>query len=915
MDPGEPINITKMKLLLWNANGIRNKTHYLEHLLVTHKPVILALTETKLDSSVASSELCSGYTIYRADRQATKGLGGGVLIGILNEFPIKVTNISTHPTAELISLQLNYLGFSFVFGCYYRPPSIRNIDSLIDWVECQTNPNIIVAGDFNLPDISWPDYITKTGRDPTVHRDFLELLQTNNFMQPISFPTHNLGNTLDIVMTSLDLVDVEGEPSISDHHSIVGKVCLPVMRSGSSLCSGPPKKFWDFKKASLSNIIVDCKSVSRQVSSMIAQADTVENVWNVFKKSLVSLAERSIPNYSRKIRNKHWIRHTTIRSIRKRNRLFRTYTRYPTNENRDALVSASKLCKSLINGDYKAFVNKHICNELEDGNSKPLFSFIAGKKNERGSIKTLDGSKSDSSKDIAECFATAFTSVFTLDNGKMPVLDNTRTFASGTDQLVITADGVKKLLLDLDPRKGHGPDGLTPALLRFLAPYIDCLIAQLATYSLSTGQVPMDWKTANVVPIYKQKGSRSSPLNYRPISLTSIISKLVEHIISHDIHEHLRVNDILQDCQHGFRAKRGCESQLLTTVSNLVNNFDDDRQSDLIVLDFAKAFDVVSHTKLVYKLKYYCIRPQVVDWISNWLKGRIQHVTVDGAMSVSHQVTSGVPQGSVLGPLLFLLYINDMPDCVQYSNLRLFADDSLVYNTVQSTSDSKNLQEDLNRLIKWAEDWQMRFNAGKCESMTIARTHRLSCQYSVSSGKALDKTESFKYLGMTIDDGLSFEVHIENITKKATGVLYMLMRSLKRANPHTKRVAYFTICRPILEFSSIVWSPYQKKSIGKIEAINRRAFRWAYGFTKYSRITDEMGNRDWPTLLERRNSADLKFRDKIIAEEVAVPVETLYSHYPSLHNTRHGATVGRVNTNVKNNFYYNRVHRYTCTKR
>lgn len=179
------------------------------------------------------------------------------------------------------------------------------------------------------------------------------------------------------MMTSLCLVDIEGEPSISDHHSIVCKICLPVTRSGNSIYSSPPKLFWNFRKASMSNIIVACQNASKQVSSMIAQGDTVESVWNVIKQSLTGLAERSIPSYSRKIRNKHWIKQTTIRNIRRRNRLFKTYSSYPTEENRTILMSASKLCKSLISADYKAFLNGHICNELEDGNTKPLYSFIS----------------------------------------------------------------------------------------------------------------------------------------------------------------------------------------------------------------------------------------------------------------------------------------------------------------------------------------------------------------------------------------------------------------------------------------------------------------------------------------------------------------------------------------------------------
>ena len=249
-------------------------------------------------------------------------------------------------------------------------------------------------------------------------------------------------------------------------------------------------------------------------------------------------------------------------------------------------------------------------------------------------------------------------------------------------------------LQSLDRTKGAGPDGLSSALLKFLANFIYKPLSLIYQYSLDTGAAPNDWKLANIIPIHK-KGSRSNPLNYRPISMTCISSKILEHILCHNINNFLDNNNLLVEYQHGFRKQHGCDTQLLTTVSDLVEAYDQNIPVDLAVLDFSKAFDVVSHPKLILKMEAIGIHRSTCSWISDWLSNRLLTVTVNGAQSSLHHVTSGVPQGSVLGPLLFLLYINDMPSCVHFCNLRLFADDSLAFHRIQSQVDVDHIQSGL----------------------------------------------------------------------------------------------------------------------------------------------------------------------------------------------------------------------------
>ena len=223
--------------------------------------------------------------------------------------------------------------------------------------------------------------------------------------------------------------------------------------------------------------------------------------------------------------------------------------------------------------------------------------------------------------------------------------------------------------------------------------------------SYVTGEVPDDWRHANIVPTYK-KGDKTDPGNYRPTSLTRITCKLMEHIISSNIMSHGNDNDILHSLPHGFRQKRSCELQLLGFISDLTNNMEENKQTDVLITDFSKAFDKVGHQRLLQKLHHCGIRGQNNRWIANFLSNRKQRVVLDGSQSAEVEVDSGVPQGSVLGPCLFLFNINDLPDKMS-STVRLFADDAIMYLTIQTNKNANDLQEDLNALGNWASDWKM----------------------------------------------------------------------------------------------------------------------------------------------------------------------------------------------------------------
>ena len=231
-------------------------------------------------------------------------------------------------------------------------------------------------------------------------------------------------------------------------------------------------------------------------------------------------------------------------------------------------------------------------------------------------------------------------------------------------------------------------------------------------------------------------------------------------IIVSNINKHLAFESILADCQHGFLSQRSCETQLVQFYHDVVSNLDGARdqgqkQTDVIIMDFAKAFDKVPHRRLLYKLDYYGIRGSTHKWISSWLSERSQKVVLDGQASDPVPVLSGVPQGSVLGPVLFLIFINDLPDNIR-SSVRLFADDCVLYRNIKSPIDCQNLQDDLNSLSQWETDWQMKFNVAKCHSMRVTRhlpDKHILFDYTLHQQK-LEQVQSAKYLGITITDNL-----------------------------------------------------------------------------------------------------------------------------------------------------------------
>ena len=295
-------------------------------------------------------------------------------------------------------------------------------------------------------------------------------------------------------------------------------------------------------------------------------------------------------------------------------------------------------------------------------------------------------------------------------------------------------------------------------------------------------------------------------------------------------------------------------------------------QTDVIVMDFAKAFDKVPHKNLIHKLKEYGIDGYINQWIERFLHQRQQRVVCEGEMSSWTPVTSGVPQGSVVGPVLFLVYINDLPAKLQ-SKVRLFADDTIVYMSVTNESDAVTLQKDLKLLEEWEAKSHMSFHPDKCNVLRVTRCRKPLVYDYVLHNQPLEEKDAVKYLGVTVHHKLSWNEHICNIVKKANSSIGFLRRNLQIQQKHIKSNAYKTLVRPQIEYSSTVWDPFTQENQNKIEMVQRRAARFVCNnYSREASVTTMLDELGWRSLKQRRTDQRLIMLYKIVNNLIEVDI-------------------------------------------
>ena len=376
-----------------------------------------------------------------------------------------------------------------------------------------------------------------------------------------------------------------------------------------------------------------------------------------------------------------------------------------------------------------------------------------------------------------------------------------------------------KYIDNINNNKTPGPDNIYPRELKELKNVLINPLTKMFNDSLSTGKVPSDFKIANVTPIFK-KGDKSIPSNYRPISLTSIAGKLLESVIRDKIVAHLNKYKLIRDSQHGFRRNRSCLTNLLQFYNTVIEDYEENSAADIIFLDFQKAFDTVPHKRLIKKLKSHGIDGNVADWIEDWLTARKQKVVIEGERSEYVNVASGVPQGSVLGPLLFIIYVNDL-DIDLTSNLVKFADDTKMSGKGNTEENCAALQRDLDILLEWSRTWGLDFNINKCKVLQVG-CNNVNYVYTLQ-GRPLEATSQEKDLGVIVSSDLKNHSQCAEQCKKANRMLGYISRKFDYKSKDIILPLYKSLVRPHLEYAVQFWSPYLNKDIELLERVQRRA--------------------------------------------------------------------------------------------
>ncbi|MCG8034813.1 MAG: hypothetical protein JAZ03_21935, partial [Candidatus Thiodiazotropha taylori] len=725
---------------------------------------------------------------------------------------------------------------------------------------------IWTSGDFNLPDIDWEyNTITSYNYNRSINQHLLDLLYDTGSEQMIKFPTRG-NNTLDLFITNRPslIVKTKPAPGLSDHDIVFVEAGTQAARKKL-----PKRKIFLWKNVNTEAMGTEIDKFTSDFTQKYTTSTDINVLWSTFKTTCISIMDEQVPTKQTSSRfNQPWINRKLKRLTRRKKRAYMRSKKSGTQEHQDAYKQLQKDTQRECKKAYNTYVEDLVST---DRNPKKLYTFINGKRCESSGVPLLkkDGLGYSDPKSKARILNEQFSSVFTQeDTSRTPSMDTDPYPTMGSFN--VEPQGVKKLLLNLDPHKAQGPDNIPTRLLKDFATEITPALTLIFQASIEEGKVPDDWKTALVTPVFK-KGDRTAPANYRPISLTSVCCKLLEHIIHSQVMHHLDLHSILTDQQHGFRKKRSCESQLVITIQDLASAIEEGEQIDAILLDFSKAFDKVPHGRLAQKLHHYGIRGELLHWIESFLSGRHQQVLVEGQESPSAPVTSGVPQGSVLGPLLFLLYINDMPGKVA-STSRLFADDSLLYRRIRTQQDASILQEDLRKLEKWETDWQMQFNPTKCETIRITRKRNpIKTTYNIH-GHDLATVTSGKYLGTTIHEKLLWNDHVDAVTKKANNSLAFLRRNITSCPADIKAQCYKTLVRPIMEYAAPAWDPHTTTNINQLEAVQRRAARFVTGDYRRTSSTSQMlATLGWPTLQQRRSYAKLVLVYRITHALIDIP--------------------------------------------
>ena len=844
-----------LSCIVSNARSLKNKLHDLHYMLYIQSPDIIFFTETWLQEFFPDSLLDpkNNYNILRHDRSYSRG--GGVCIFISKRLTFVPLVIENDVNLEMIAVDIIADRIKCRFVNVYRKPSYATEDvhyaqNVINRLQklCDVKYSTVIVGDINCPLINWPSLTCPSDGIQDIIMDFI---CDNGFEQLVVEPTRG-NNILDVVMSNNCFLvsDIQLAPPLgnSDHSCVKFTVDLPVKNTFSETSS---QKVYLWNQADyelLSNYLLQINW-----SDFLSVNLTVDSIWTSFKSILFDAFDQFVPTRRRRgsghTKKNHYPR-AVRRAFSRKRTLWRLHKSQPNNNNlkrryRQAEVSCRRLLR-----EHELESEKKI---LESGDTGMFYKHVNKKLLCSSGIGSLSGRNGEPVVDNtvkANLLNEYFSSMCTEDNGIQPPFERQVPADVSIDRIVFDSQNVYKVMRQLKSKTSFGPDGIPSVVLKKLSSSLASPLAMIFEAFMSVGQVPDEWRSAVVTPLFK-KGLPTQCANYRPVSLTCVICKVMEKIIVSQLTEYLRTHQVISAQQHGFFSRRSTVTNLLETLNDWTVAIRDNNRISTVYIDYSKAFDSVSHPKLFQKLAAFGITGSLFTWITQFLTDRKQVTRVGESLSCATFLKSGIVQGSCLGPLLFLLYVNDVTVSIGSSvTCKLYADDIKLYSVVNTADDRRTLQDSLDRLKEWSDTWQLQISTTKCVNMNTTRSDNVDNSPFTLGNNALAIATSVKDLGVTVTCNLKFDQHINNIVGQARRRAGLLFKCFITRDAEILSRAFKVYIRPLLEYASSVWSPVQVGLIDKIESVQRR----------YTKRIDGLELLTYPERLSVLNLESLELR-------------------------------------------------------
>ena len=830
------------------SENSRKKMDYLNDYVYENKIILMNFTETWLTEEIQEEATINGYNEFRGDRKETKQ--GGTAIYLHSKTQGELITSYSKNKCEMIAIKVKSL--NLVNIVCYRPPhtKLNDFKPMIDKVKKIFNelerpdPTILWTGDFNFPFVQWKEcrsggctwdfnpHINASKDEKDQFKYVMKLCGKFNLIQTVDEPTRGT-NTLDLIFTNeLDIFSNRevSHSALSDHYFI--ELTTTIKTENVSENENIKKSKGGLRQLNFFSNKVKWDEIKREIlninwGDLLKEKDTYECT-TILNKMINEICFRYIPARGRNSgkRNIPKVRKKLLGRLKMiRRKLRKALDKERINELNERILETERL---IVDARRAERIEKEIAivNSLSK-NPKLLFSYSKKENNRRKEIGPfeIDGEYVMKGSEICKLLVKEYKSQFTeatINNGIDPTEEMNNTDEDLTD-IAFNKEDILKAIEKLKENSGPGPDEIPPIFLIKTSNEITAPLMIILRKSIDEGKIPNIYKMAHISPIHKGgKKSKLKPENYRPVSLTSHIMKIYERVIAKNMIRHLSTNKLFNKNQHGFVPGKSTQTQLLIYYEDIYESLLEGVRIDTVFLDFARAFDKVNHKILMKKVKNHKIKGKIAKWIEEFLSNRKFKVVANNSMSEEEDVTSGVPQGTVLAALLFIIMISDIDEKIKDAIVRCFADDTRVSKKIRNEEDRLKMQTDLEEIYKWANNNMMEFNINKFEQISHGETGGLEIQpYKNPAGEDIISENNVRDLGVICSNNLLFREHIESITMKSKIMSGMILRTFITRDRNIMLTLFNAYIKSRLEYCSIVWSPTTQGDINKIERIQK----------------------------------------------------------------------------------------------